>query len=40
MYTKIDKRQIFLLSSGEILVYKYQAFEDDSLFDRKPLKKP
>ena len=27
------------LSSGEVLVYYYQRFEDDSLFYRKPVKR-
>ena len=31
--------KVLLLASGEVLVYEYQDFEDDSLFNTKPVKR-
>ena len=37
MYIKTNLGQIFWLASVEVLIYEYQGFKDDSLFNRKLL---
>ena len=39
MYTKQIWCHIFWLSSGEVLVFEYHGFKDDSLFNRKLAKR-
>ena len=31
--------KVLWLASGEVLMFKYQDFEDDSVFNRKPVKR-
>ena len=39
MYIKTKMGTVLWLASGKVLVYKYQGFEDDSLINRKPVKR-